>query len=97
MGEFVIRTRWVSLISVFIHRYRIIIHAGVDGATRLVVFANASGNNRASTVLEYFTKAAAEFGKSIMLHGISLLCYLCYVCNVVGQVDMFSSTATCII
>ena len=61
------------------------------------MFANASGNNRASTVLEYFTKAAAQFGKSIMLHGISLLCYLCYVCNVVGQVDMFSSTATCII
>ena len=69
-GNLASESGWVSLISVFIHKYRIIIHADIDGATRLVVFANASGNNRASTVLEYITKAAAEFGKSIMLHAV---------------------------
>ena len=57
----------VSIIYVcFHHRYHIIIPAGIDGATRLVVFAKASGNNRASTVMEHFIKATAEFGRFVL-------------------------------
>ena len=44
-------------------RYRIAIHAGMDGATRMSVFAAASGNNNnAATDLRHFAAATAEYG-----------------------------------
>ena len=43
-------------------RWRIVVHGGVDGYSRLSVFLHASCNNRATTVLGLFTKAVEEYG-----------------------------------
>ena len=43
-------------------RWRIVIHGGIDGKTRMVVFLEASNNNLASTVEGYFLQAASRFG-----------------------------------
>ncbi len=38
------------------------IHGGIDGHTRLVVFLTCSNNNRASTVFDSFQKAVSHYG-----------------------------------
>ncbi|KAK9976743.1 hypothetical protein ABG768_021946 [Culter alburnus] len=43
-------------------RWRIVIHGGICGFSRLVVFLNASNNNRASTVFDQFVQATATYG-----------------------------------
>ncbi|KAM4564942.1 uncharacterized protein V3H82_014030 [Fundulus diaphanus] len=43
-------------------RWRIVIHGGVDGYSRLIVFLQASNNNRSSTVLNAFLQAIARYG-----------------------------------
>ncbi|XP_044167224.1 uncharacterized protein LOC122951270 isoform X2 [Acropora millepora] len=44
-----------------IQPYRIVIHGGIDGFSRLVVYLKASTNNRSSTVLSYFQEAVARY------------------------------------
>ena len=43
-------------------RWKIVIHGGIDGYSRLIMFLQASTNNRASTVLSVFQKAVEEYG-----------------------------------
>lgn len=43
-------------------RWRIVIHGGIDGYSRMIVYLKASSNNRASTVLKSFLDAVEEFG-----------------------------------
>ena len=43
-------------------RWRLVIHAGVDGFSRMIVFVKYSDNNRASTMLESFLEGASSFG-----------------------------------
>ena len=43
-------------------RWKIVIHGAIDGHSRLVVFLQASNNNRASTVYEYFISAIRAYG-----------------------------------
>ncbi|XP_033971364.1 uncharacterized protein LOC117470659 [Trematomus bernacchii] len=43
-------------------RWRIVIHGGIDGYSRLVVFLRASDNNRSSTVMASFMDAVAKYG-----------------------------------
>ena len=43
-------------------RWRIIIHGGIDGFSRLPVYLAASSNNRAETVLQHFLKAVELYG-----------------------------------
>ncbi len=43
-------------------RFRLVIHAGVDGFSRAIVFIKCSNNNRASTVLESFLYGVSSFG-----------------------------------
>ena len=43
-------------------RWRFVIHAGVDGFSRMIVFARCSNNNRAGTVLEVFLSAVSAYG-----------------------------------
>jgi hypothetical protein len=43
-------------------RWHIVIHGGIDGFSRLIVYLNASSNNRAETVLQHFSKAINEYG-----------------------------------
>ena len=43
-------------------RWRIIVHGGIDGYSRVPVYLRASTNNRESTVLHYFTRAVQHYG-----------------------------------
>ena len=43
-------------------RWRFVIHGGMDGFSRYIVFLHCSTNNRASTVLDLFTMATYECG-----------------------------------
>ena len=42
--------------------YRFVIHAGIDGFSRLPVYCKCSTNNQASTVLQCFIEAVARYG-----------------------------------
>lgn len=43
-------------------RWRIVIHGGIDGYSRLITFLRASPNNEAESVLSAFLNAVDEFG-----------------------------------
>ena len=43
-------------------RWKIVIHGGIDGYSRVTVYLHASDNNRSSTVLNLFIKAVEEYG-----------------------------------
>ncbi|KAL2096844.1 hypothetical protein ACEWY4_006051 [Coilia grayii] len=43
-------------------RWRIVIHGGIDGFSRLIVYLNAATNNRASTVMNSFLEAVNSYG-----------------------------------
>jgi hypothetical protein len=43
-------------------RWKIVIHGGIDGYSRVVVFLSSSNNNRADTVQELFEKAVDCYG-----------------------------------
>ena len=44
-----------------IQPYRLVIHGGIDGFSRMVVYLKASGNNRAETVLSSFQEAVHKY------------------------------------
>ena len=43
-------------------RWRIVVHGGIDGYSRLPIFIKASNNNRADTVLQCFLNAVEKYG-----------------------------------
>ncbi|KAF7701116.1 hypothetical protein HF521_002281 [Silurus meridionalis] len=43
-------------------RWRIVIHGGIDGYSRLIVFLHALNNNRSTTVMNCFLNAVARYG-----------------------------------
>ena len=43
-------------------RWRLVIHGGIDGYSRLIVYLRCSANNRAQTVLSHFQKGVDTFG-----------------------------------
>ncbi|XP_013387727.1 uncharacterized protein LOC106156844 [Lingula anatina] len=43
-------------------RWRFVVHAGIDGYSRLIVYLKASPNNRSSTVLKAFEEAVGKWG-----------------------------------
>ena len=43
-------------------RWRFVIHGGIDGFSRRIVYLKASTNNRSETVLQFFMKAVNENG-----------------------------------
>lgn len=51
-----------SQILLFFVRWRIVIHGGIDGYSRLVVFLKASSNNRSDTVFHSFVEATGQYG-----------------------------------
>ena len=44
-------------------RWGFVIHAAIDGCSRLIAFARVSLNNRADMVIRYFKEAEQEYGK----------------------------------
>ena len=43
-------------------RWRLVIHGGIDGFSRLITYLKCSNNNKADTVLGYFVHATKEYG-----------------------------------
>jgi len=43
-------------------RWKIVIHRGIDGFSRVVVYLKAAANNRSETVLNAFLHAVEEYG-----------------------------------
>lgn len=52
----------ILLLFCILSRWRIVVHGGVDGYSRIPVFLKASDNNRAATVLSLFLDAVNEYG-----------------------------------
>ena len=46
----------------FVSRWRFVIHGGIDGFSRMIVFLQCSTNNTASTVLKLFEDAVQKYG-----------------------------------
>ena len=44
------------------YRWKFVVHAGIDGYSRLIVFSKCSTNNRASTVLHLSKEAVSKYG-----------------------------------
>ncbi|CAH3137608.1 unnamed protein product, partial [Pocillopora meandrina] len=51
-----------------IQPYKIVIHGGLDGFSRMIVFLQASTNNRALTVLQYFQSAVEHYNLPSRVH-----------------------------
>ena len=43
-------------------RWRLVVHAGIDGYSRAITYMQCSDNNRASTVLDSFIRAVQMYG-----------------------------------
>ena len=43
-------------------RWRLVIHGGIDGYSRLITYLKVAPNNLSSTVLNAFLQAVREFG-----------------------------------
>ena len=56
------RPGYLKVLTVFNVRWRFVIHGGIDGFSRMIVFLKCSTNNLASTVLDCFLQAVGSFG-----------------------------------
>jgi hypothetical protein len=61
-------------------RWRFVIHGGVDGFSRAVVFLGLSDNNRADTVLNLFSDAVDRWGLPSRVRYVSGTFVSIYVC-----------------
>ncbi|KAF6716990.1 hypothetical protein FQA47_002723 [Oryzias melastigma] len=43
-------------------RWRVVVHGGIDGFSRLIVYLNASTNNKATAVFNGFSSAFSQYG-----------------------------------
>lgn len=59
---FVLNVLYYNSVSLLCFRWRIVIHGGIDGYSRLIVFLRASNNNCSSTVMNCFLNAVAMYG-----------------------------------
>lgn len=44
------------------YRWRLVVHGGIDGFSRFIVYLNCGVNNLSDTVLELFKSAVKEYG-----------------------------------
>ena len=49
-------------LNLLFYSWRFVIHGGIDGFFRMIVFLACSTNNRASTVLQCFKSTVDKFG-----------------------------------
>ena len=59
----------ITKLNIGLIKYRIVIHAFIDGYSRLVTGIRASDNNRADTVLDVFHQAREEYGTPSRVRG----------------------------
>ena len=50
------------IIYIRIRRWRLVIHAGVDGYSRIPVYCHCSDNNKSDTVTQLFLEAVSKYG-----------------------------------
>ena len=55
-------TQYKPTLIIIIYRWRLVIHGGIDGFSRVPVYIHCSNNNRADTVLQLFLSAVEHFG-----------------------------------
>lgn len=60
-------------------RWRLVIHGGIDGFSRMIVFLKCSTNNLVSTVLDCFVQAVRIFG---LPSGVVRMLMLLVTCSV---------------
>ena len=51
-----------NLLLIFFNRWRFVIHAGIDGFSRMIMFLHCSTNNKSLTFLQLFQPAVETFG-----------------------------------
>lgn len=56
------RNVFSSFLSFLTNSWRFVVHGGIDGFSRLIVYLSAVTNNRASTVMESFIGGINTFG-----------------------------------
>lgn len=61
IGKWVVNWYYNCSLS-FCNRWRVVIHGGVDGYSRIPVFLKASNNNKADTVMTRFLEAVNDYG-----------------------------------
>ena len=49
-------------------RWRLVIHGGIDGFSRTIVYLHCANNNRAQTVVTQFCKATSAYGIPLKIH-----------------------------
>ncbi|CAH3142435.1 unnamed protein product [Pocillopora meandrina] len=65
-----------------IQPYRIVIYGGLDGFLRMIVFLQASTNNRASTALQHFQSAVEHYNlpsrvrSDLGMENIEVACFM---------------------
>ena len=52
----------LALLCVFVYRWSFIVHGGIDGFSRMIVYLQCATNNRASTVYNCFMEAVQSYG-----------------------------------
>ena len=51
------------------YRWKLVIHGGIDGYSRMIVYLKCAGNNQADTVMAAFSEAVCQYGVPSRVRG----------------------------